>query len=123
MDTMGYDGHANLALDKCVNLEREIWFKLGRYMWRNHQSVYQEHIKYTHNNIVKPFHIKIIRYAKHVREMHDLAVYLPTPSMKAKSAKATNCTVCDQEFMVSEIMLGIKDGLSSSMQDELEDHH
>ena len=42
-------------------------------MWRKHQSIYQDHMKYIHNDILKPFQVKIIHYAKRVREMHDLA--------------------------------------------------
>ena len=29
-DGVGYDGHDYLRLDKFVNFEREIWFKLGK---------------------------------------------------------------------------------------------
>ena len=54
--------------------------------------------------------------------MHDLASYLPPPSMKGVSAEADNWTVHDQEFTVSKIILAIKDGLPSSMQEELEFH-
>ena len=107
---------------KCFNFERELWFELVKCMWRKHQSVYQDHLKYIHNDIVKPFCIKIIRYANSVREIHDLAKYLPPPSTKGVSAEAAKCTVRNQEFMVSEVCLAIKDRLHSYMQDELEDH-
>ena len=86
-------------------------------MWRKHQSVYQDHLRYIRNDIVNPLRVKIIRYAKRVREMHYLAKYLPPPSMKGDSAKADNCIVYNQEFTASEIQLAIKDGLSSSMED------
>ena len=91
-------------------------------MWRKQRRVYQDHMKYIHNNIVKPFRVKILRYAKRIRYMHDLAKYLPPPSMKGESAEAANWTVRNQEFTVSENRLVIKDGLPSSMQDDLEDH-
>ena len=45
-------------------------------MWRKHQSVYQDNMKYVRNDIVKPFRVKILRYAKRVREMHELAKQL-----------------------------------------------
>ena len=35
-DTIGYDGHPYLAIDKCVNFKRELWFELGNCMWRKH---------------------------------------------------------------------------------------
>ena len=105
----GYDVHAYLAMDKCIKFEREIWFEVGKYMWRKHWSVYQDHIKYIHNDIVKPFRVKILHYAKHIIDMHDLDKYLPPSSMKSESAEAANWTVCNREFMASEIWLTIKD--------------
>ena len=59
-DTIGYDGHPYLAIDKCVDFKRELWFKLEKYMWRKHQSIYQDNMKYVCNNIVKPFKVKIL---------------------------------------------------------------
>ena len=32
---------------------------LTYFMWRNHQSVYQDHIKYVSNNILKPFKVTL----------------------------------------------------------------
>ena len=74
-------------------------------------------MKYIHNYIVKPFKVKILRYAKRVSEMHDLAKYLPPPLMKGDSAKADNCIVYNQEFTASEVRIKIKEGLLSSVQD------
>ena len=65
-------------------------------MWRNHRSVYQDHLKYIRNDIVKPLCIKILRYAERVRDMHDLAKYLPTPLMKGDIAEAANWTFHNQ---------------------------
>ena len=41
-----------------------------------------EPCKYVHNDIVKPFRVVIIQYAESVHEMHELAKYPPTTSMK-----------------------------------------
>ena len=79
--------------DKCVDFERELWFELGKCMWRKHRSVYQDHMKYVHNDIVKTFKVKIIRYTNRVREMHDLEKYLSLPSMKGESAIPDNLEV------------------------------
>ena len=89
-DTIGYDIHPYLDIDKCVNFERDLWFELGKCMWRKHWSVYPDHMKYVCNDIVKPFKVKILCYAESVREMHDLAKYLPPPSMNVDSAMADN---------------------------------
>ena len=67
-DTTWYDGHPYLANDKCVYFKRELWFDLGKCIWRKHRSFYQDHMKYARNDIFKPFKVKILRYAKRVRD-------------------------------------------------------
>ena len=121
-DTTGYDGHDYISQDKCVDFERELWFELGKCMWINHWSVYQEHIKYVCNDILKPLKVKILRYDERVREMRDLAKYLHPPSIKGASTMVDNWNVCNQELTASDIRLEIKDGLPKSMRDELDDH-
>ena len=79
LDTIGYDGNAYLEIDKCVDFERKLWFELVKCMCRKHRSVYQYHMKYFRNDIVKPFKVKIFRYAKRMLEMHELSKYLPPP--------------------------------------------
>ena len=54
-------------------------------MWRKHQSVYQDHLKYIPNDIVKPFHVKILRHTDQVREMNALEKYLHPTLMKGES--------------------------------------
>ena len=51
-------------------------------MWKKHWSVFQDHVKYIHNETVKPFIFGILQYAECVRETHELAKYLPPPSME-----------------------------------------
>ena len=60
-------------------------------------------MKYVRNYIVKPFKVKILYYAKRVREMHDLAKYLPPPSMKGDIAMADNWSIHNKEIMISDI--------------------
>ena len=72
-------------------------------MWRKHRIVYQDHMKYIRNDIVKPLKVKMLRYNERILEMNDLAKYLPPPLMKVKSAEAANWTVCNQEFTASKI--------------------
>ena len=120
--TTGYDGHPFLSRDKCVDFKREIWFELGKYMWRKNRSVYQDHMKYIRNDIVKPFKVKILRYANRVRDMNDLEKYPTPPSINGESAEASNWTVGNHEFTASKIRLAIKDRFPSSMNYELEDH-
>ena len=53
-------------------------------MFKKHRSTFQGHVKYTKNEIVKPFRVGIIQYSERVNEMNDLAKYPPPPSMKGK---------------------------------------
>ena len=76
---MGYDGHYHIDMDKSVGFERELWFELGECMWRKHRSVYQDHMKYVFNDILKPFKVKILIYAERVCVMYDLSKYPPPP--------------------------------------------
>ena len=72
-------------------------------MWRKQRIFYQDHMKYVRNDIVKPFKVKILRYAERVREMHDLAKYLHPPSMKEKSSVVANWSVRNEEFTISDL--------------------
>ena len=74
-------------------------------MWRKHRIVYQDHIKYILNDMVKNFKVKILRYTERMRDMYDLDKYLPPPLMKGKSSEAANWTVHNQEFTASEVRL------------------
>ena len=77
-------------MDKLVDFDRELWLELGKCMWRKHWIVYHNHMKYVCNDIVKPFKVKILQYAKRVQDMHELDKHLPPPSMKGESAMAAN---------------------------------
>ena len=46
--------------DSCTYFDKELWFDLVKIMWINHKSVFQDHLKYMHNYIVKPFRVGII---------------------------------------------------------------
>ena len=53
--------------------------------------------------------------------MHDLENHLPPPLMKGENFEAASWKVRNKEFSAHGIRVVIKDGLSLSMQDELED--
>ena len=93
---IGYDGDAYLGLEKCVDFEKELWFELGKAMCRKHQIVYQGHLKYIHSDIVKPFHVGILRYTERVQDMHDLAKQLPPLSIKGDGYESDNWKVHDE---------------------------
>ena len=67
------DGDAYLGRDKCISFEKELCFELEKGMWKKHRSVFQDHIKYIKNDIVKPFLVGILHYAERAQEMNCLA--------------------------------------------------
>ena len=91
-------------------------------MRKKNLILFQDHVKYIHNDIVKHFRVRILRYAEHVQDMHNLAKYLPPPSMKDKSYKSANWDVRNKGLSENDIRIAIKDGLPSYMQDKLEDN-
>ena len=121
-DTTGYDRHPYLSNDKFFDFDRDLWLELVKFMGRKHRSVYQDHINYVCNDIVKPFKFKILCYAERVREMHDLAKYLPPPSMKGESKMAAKWSVRNEEFTNSDLQRSIKDGVPPKIMDELDDN-
>ena len=79
-----------------MDFERGFWFELGKCMWRKHRSVYQDHLRYVRNDTVKSFHVRILRYAERVREMHYSENYSPPPAMKSEGYELDHWKVCDQ---------------------------
>ena len=73
-----------LVLDKCAESKKELWLDLGKCTWSKHRGIFQDHLKYIRNDIVKPFCVGIICYAERVQEMHDIEKYLPPSSMKSE---------------------------------------
>ena len=76
IDTYGtvYSG-----VDSCIDSGKDIWLVLGNIMWKKHRSVFQDHVKYIHNDIVKHSRVRIIQYAERDPGMNDLAKYLTPP--------------------------------------------
>ena len=90
-------------------------------MWKKYRNVYQYQMKYVRNDIVKPFKVKILRYAKRMRDMHDLENYLPPPLMKGESSMSANWSARNEYFTITDLRLAIKGGLPKSMSDEWDD--
>ena len=91
-------------------------------MLRKHLSVFQDDLKYICDDIVNPFHVRIIYYAGRVGYMHNLANQLPPLLMKGESFESDNWKICNNELYVHDIRFEVKDGLPSSMQDDFGDN-
>ena len=49
--------HVNTGAECCAKSYIEQLFDLGKSMWKKHSSVFQDHDKYIHNDIVKHFRV------------------------------------------------------------------
>ena len=65
-------------------------------MWSKHWSIFQDHMKYIHNKIVKPFRVEIIQYADSFCDMYKLYKYQPPPSKKGDDYDKVDWTVRDK---------------------------
>ena len=55
--------------------------------------------------------------------MHDVAKYLPSPSMKGGGFEASDWSVSNKYIKEDVIQVATKEGLPASMQDKLGDNH
>ena len=90
-------------------------------MWRKHQSIFQDHVNYTYNGSMNPFRVVIIQHAERIREMHNLAKSLPLPSMKGDEYNQADWDVWYKELSEDEICVTTKEGITTSMNDEMGD--
>ena len=104
IDGVGYDGDNDLGIDKCVDFKKKLWFELVKLMRRKHQSVFNDHLKYIHNEIVKPFRVIILHYAKRVEEIHYLEKHLPPRATVMKQLIGKSATK-NSLFMIFELLL------------------
>ena len=65
----------------CKGFNKELLFYMVNGMQRKYFSVFQYQVKYIHNNIVNPYRVGIIQYAKHVHDIHDIYKFIP-PHLK-----------------------------------------
>ena len=65
-------------------------------MWEKHRSNFQDHVKNTQNDIVKPFRVRILQYVESARDMHNLAKCLPPHLMKGREYYKADWDVRDK---------------------------
>ena len=65
-------------------------------MWSKCRSIFQVRVNYIHNDTVNTFGLFIIHYSERVRDMHNLAKYLPPPSNEGCEYDKAYCTVRDK---------------------------
>ena len=84
-------------------------------------SVFKDRVNYTHNDIVKPFRVGIRQYAENVHEVHNIAKYIPTPSMEGDEYDHEDWNVRNKYLSEYEIQVVTRYGLPISIYDEMGD--
>ena len=101
---------------QCKYFEGELCFELLNFILRKHRSVFQEHIKYIHDNILNPFRLSILQYSERVRQMYDIDKVLPPHPKKRGELDQKYQSVHNKQFTEDEIRVATKDALCISMK-------
>ena len=84
-------------------------------MWFNQRRTFQDHVKFIHNDIVKPFGIGIIQYTERFWDMQDISKYLPPHSNKGGYFEQTDWDIRDKYFNEDVIHIATKDWIPTSI--------
>ena len=109
-DCVNSGGYAVTGVNISIDFKKELWFDMGKSMWRKYLYVSQGHVKYNRNDILNLFRTVIVQYAERVCEIHDINKFMPPSSKKGDEYDQADWTV-------RNIHVVTKDGLPSSMQD------
>ena len=90
------DGCEVTGAERCAKVDNEFWFELIDSVWSKHCSVFQVHVKYIQNKIVKLFRVGIIQYSEIIHEMHDLNKFLPPYLKKGYEYDQSYWTIRDK---------------------------
>ena len=115
VETINGAGDLFTGPDRCTYFEKELWFELIKGMWRKQRITFQDHVKYIHNDIVKPFRFIILRYVECIREINYLDKYLPPPLMKDGDYDEADWSVRDKELSEHDICVAIRYGIPTYM--------
>ena len=96
VDGRDADGDPISGAENCTYFEKELWFDLGNIMRMKHRSLFKDHAKYTHNDIVNLLRPGILHYAEHISEMHDIANFIHPPTKKGDEYDQSDWTICEK---------------------------
>ena len=75
------DGYVIPGKERCIDFEWKIWFGLGKTMFNNHYSLFNNWLRYVHNENTKPYKVIIINYTEYMHWFFDFDKYL-SPTIK-----------------------------------------
>ena len=84
---------------------------LGRYLWEKIFSLFDEHIIYVKNDIQNLYKMVILKYDELVREMFEMANFLPPPISNNCQYHNTAWDIGNKPFKEYGTLRVIKDGL------------
>ena len=80
-------------------------------MWKRHRRIYQDHIKYIHNDISKPFRVSILQYDERGCKMHEQVKYFPPRLIKGGGFKSAYWDVRNRGLKKDVVQVTNNDGL------------
>ena len=114
------NNYGRFAKNHCECYEAYVWFETGKMMWNRHRTVFEEHIRYIENKIIKPFDMVIRDFYDRVNEMYSYTYYIQPPSMNQQVWYEANWNQLGEVFTEARIRTAIRNGLPRAMQDKLE---
>ena len=79
---LGEAGDEITSEERFIDLERALWFIMGRLMYKEHCNMFNGNMYYTMGDIKKIFNMEILEYSERVRGMFEMEKLLPPPIMK-----------------------------------------
>mmetsp|Transcript_17197 Transcript_17197/g.32552 ORF Transcript_17197/g.32552 Transcript_17197/m.32552 type:complete len:470 (+) Transcript_17197:1371-2780(+) len=112
--------YGSTAKAQCSCYEAYVWFEYGRMMWNRHRTVFEEHIRYIENKIIKPFDMLIRDFYDRVNEMYSYAYYIQPPSMNNQLWYEADWNALGEQYTEARIRTAIRNGLPRAMQEKLD---
>lgn len=93
---------------------------MGKLMWVRHRTVFDEHVRYLENKIIKPYDMAIRDFYDCVLEMYSYLHYMQLPSMNNQAWYEAKWHMLYNRPIEERLHVAIRNGLPRSMQDKLD---
>jgi hypothetical protein len=94
---------------------------MGKLMWVRHRTVFDEHIRYLENKIIKPYDMAIRDFYDRVLEIYSYLHYMQPPSMNNQAWHEAKWYMLYNQPTEERLWVAmIRNGLPKLMQDKLD---
>ena len=114
---LDYYGYEILCMTQCNEIKQDLWFQLGKLMWRKYLSVFNQNINYNNNDIHNPYKAVILQYAEREREMNGLYYFLTPLVNKGEDYCEAYWVVREKLFTEDDIWTS-NQGITSKLDEE-----